>query len=197
MDVKVQISAGDSVSGLLQMPERPFACFVLAHGAGAGMTHKFMTAVAEGLGDRGMATLRYQFPYMEHGSKRPDRPAIAHAAVRAAVAAAASLMPGLPLIAGGKSKGTEFSELGKVISSRTKAVVLIGEAAEEIGKHVKRAQVAHAGSMDEAVATASAFAESGDVVLLSPACASFDMFASAEARGEAFVAAVTGAQHVR
>jgi len=109
MDVKVQISAGDSVSGLLQMPERPFACFVLAHGAGAGMTHKFMTAVAEGLGDRGMATLRYQFPYMEHGSKRPDRPAIAHAAVRAAVAAAASLMPGLPLIAGGKSFGARMT----------------------------------------------------------------------------------------
>ena len=109
MDVKIQISAGDSVSGLLQMPERPFACFVLAHGAGAGMTHPFMTAVAGGLRDRGMATLRYQFPYMERGSKRPDRPAVAHAAVRAAVASAARLLPSLPLIAGGKSFGARMT----------------------------------------------------------------------------------------
>ena len=101
------------------------------------------------------------------------------------------------LIAGGKSKGTEFSELGKVISSRTKAAVLIGESADEIAKHIKRSKVALAGSMGEAVATATALAESGDVVLLSPGCASFDMFASAEARGEAFAAAVTGAQSVR
>jgi UDP-N-acetylmuramoylalanine--D-glutamate ligase len=115
----------------------------------------------------------------------------------AVIAALRSFDRPIVLIAGGKSKGTEFSELGKVISSRTKAVVLIGESADEIGKHVKRAKVARAGSMDEAVATAAAFAEPGDVVLLSPACASFDMFASAEARGEAFVAAVTGVPHVR
>ena len=109
MDVKIEISAGDSVSGLLLAPNHPFACFVLAHGAGAGMTHPFMTAVAEGLRDRGMATLRYQFPYMERGSKRPDRPPIAHAAVRAAVASAARLTPGLPLIAGGKSFGARMT----------------------------------------------------------------------------------------
>jgi UDP-N-acetylmuramoylalanine--D-glutamate ligase len=115
----------------------------------------------------------------------------------AVIAALRSFDRPIVLIAGGKSKGTEFSELGKVISSRTKAVVLIGEAAKEIGQHVKRAKVNHAGSMDEAVAMAASFAESGDVVLLSPACASFDMFASAEARGEAFLAAVNGAQRVR
>jgi UDP-N-acetylmuramoylalanine--D-glutamate ligase len=115
----------------------------------------------------------------------------------AVIAALRSFDRPIVLIAGGKSKGTEFSELGKVISSRTKAVVLIGESADEIAKHVKRSKVARAASMDEAVATAAEFAEAGDVVLLSPACASFDMFASAEARGEAFVAAVTGAQHVR
>jgi hypothetical protein len=69
------------------------------------MTHRFMTAVAEGLHQRGMATLRYNFPYMEAGSKRPDRPAQAFATVRAAVAAASRLVPGLPLIAGGKSFG--------------------------------------------------------------------------------------------
>jgi UDP-N-acetylmuramoylalanine--D-glutamate ligase len=114
----------------------------------------------------------------------------------AVIAALRSFDRPIVLIAGGKSKGTEFSELGKVISSRTKAVVLIGEAAQEIAKHVKRAKIAHAGSMDEAVATARSFAESGDVVLLSPGNASFDMFASAEARGEAFAAAVNGTARV-
>jgi uncharacterized protein len=93
------------VSGLLQAPPRPLACYVFAHGAGAGMRHPFMAAVAAGLANRGVATLRYQFPYMERGSKRPDPPHIAHAAVRAAVAAARRALPGVPLIAGGKSFG--------------------------------------------------------------------------------------------
>jgi len=91
------------VSGILTMPPRARACYVLAHGAGAGMNHPFMAAVAEGLAARGVATLRYQFPYMERGSKRPDGPALAHATVRAAVTAAADFK--LPLIAGGKSFG--------------------------------------------------------------------------------------------
>jgi predicted alpha/beta-hydrolase family hydrolase len=77
----------------------------MAHGAGAGMAHPFMEAVATGLCIRGIATLRYQFPYMEKGSKRPDAPALAHATVRAAVAEAARRLPDLPLIAGGKSFG--------------------------------------------------------------------------------------------
>lgn len=115
----------------------------------------------------------------------------------AVIAALRSFDRPIVLIAGGKSKGTEFAELGKVISSRTKAVVLIGEAAPEIAKHVKRSTVVRAGSMDEAVAKAASFAVAGDVVLLSPGCASFDMFASAEARGEAFVEAVNGAASVR
>jgi uncharacterized protein len=93
------------VSGLLQAPPRPLACYVFAHGAGAGMRHPFMAAVAAGLANRGVATLRYQFPYMERGSKRPDPPHIAHAAVRAAVAAARRALPGVPLIGGGKSFG--------------------------------------------------------------------------------------------
>ncbi len=103
--VTIDIDATRKVSGLMDVPARPFACYVLAHGAGAGMAHPFMAAVAEGLHERDMATLRYQFPYMENGSKRPDRPEVAHAAVRAAVADAARLAPGLPLIAGGKSFG--------------------------------------------------------------------------------------------
>jgi predicted alpha/beta-hydrolase family hydrolase len=89
----------------MQLPDQAFACCVLAHGAGAGMTHTFMTAVADGLEQRGVATLRFQFPYMEAGSKRPDRPALAHAAVRAAVQAARRTAPDLPLFAGGKSFG--------------------------------------------------------------------------------------------
>jgi uncharacterized protein len=94
-----------AVSALLIRPEPARACFVFAHGAGAGMTHAFMESAAAGLAARGIATLRYQFPYMEKGGKRPDPPAIAIAAVRAAVAEAARACPGLPLIAGGKSFG--------------------------------------------------------------------------------------------
>jgi predicted alpha/beta-hydrolase family hydrolase len=93
------------VSAILMKPEQARACFVFAHGAGAGMSHIFMEQVTAGLYDRGIATLRYQFPYMERGSKRPDAPAIAHATVRAAVAEAGKRCPGLPLIAGGKSFG--------------------------------------------------------------------------------------------
>jgi len=79
------------VSGLLQVPNAARACYVLAHGAGAGMSHPFMAAIANGLAERGIATLRYQFPYMEQGAKRPDAPKVAHSTVRAAVAEAARL----------------------------------------------------------------------------------------------------------
>ncbi|MFO1184998.1 MAG: alpha/beta family hydrolase [Bauldia sp.] len=87
------------------LPARPTACLVLAHGAGAGMNHPFLVAVAGGLAARGIATLRYNFPYMERGRKRPDSPPLAHATVRAAVARAAEAMPDVPLFAGGKSFG--------------------------------------------------------------------------------------------
>jgi predicted alpha/beta-hydrolase family hydrolase len=103
--ISITVSANIRVSGLLQTPPRARACYVLAHGAGAGMNHPFMAAVAAELAQRGIATLRYQFPYMERGSKRPDPPQLAQAAVRAAVAAAAHAQPKLPLIAGGKSFG--------------------------------------------------------------------------------------------
>ena len=94
------------------------------------------------------------------------------------------------LIAGGKSKNTDFTEMGRVVDRRAKAVVLIGEAADEIAAHVKRAPIERADSMNDAVRRSRALARSGDVVLLSPACASFDMFRSAEDRGEKFIAAV-------
>jgi uncharacterized protein len=107
---------GLHVSGLLQMPRDPRACYVLAHGAGAGMSHPFMAAVAAGLFSRGVATLRYQFPSMEAGGKRPDPPKIAHAAVRAAVATAARLAPGLPLVAGGKSFGGRMTSQAQALA---------------------------------------------------------------------------------
>ena len=97
------VDASRQVSGLLIAPPGAHACYVLAHGAGAGMTHPSMQTVAVELGERGIATLRYQFPYMEQGSKRPDPPALCHATVRAAVAKAGELQ--LPLIAGGRSFG--------------------------------------------------------------------------------------------
>jgi uncharacterized protein len=103
--LKVEIADKTTVSALLIRPPRARACFVFAHGAGAGMAHPFMASFADGLGERGVATLRYQFPYMEKGSKRPDPPAVAHAAVRAVVAEAGRQCPDVTLIAGGKSFG--------------------------------------------------------------------------------------------
>jgi predicted alpha/beta-hydrolase family hydrolase len=104
-EIRIEIKGSAAVSGLLMQPAGAQACFVLAHGAGAGMAHPFMAAVAAGLFERGIASLRYQFPYMEKGSKRPDPPPVAHAAVRAAVASAAQHCPSLKLVAGGKSFG--------------------------------------------------------------------------------------------
>ena len=101
----IEIDSQRRVSGLLQTPADAQSCYVLAHGAGAGMAHAFMASVADALAERAVATLRYQFPYMEQGGRRPDSPALAQATVRAAVAKAAALVPGLPLIAGGKSFG--------------------------------------------------------------------------------------------
>jgi len=113
--LRIAIGHAASVSAILTSPSQARACFVFAHGAGAGMTHSFMEKVATGLGERGIATLRYQFPYMEKGSKRPDSPAVAHAAVRAAVAEAARCSPGLPLIAGGKSFGGRMTSQAQAL----------------------------------------------------------------------------------
>jgi len=104
----LEITVGDRVgrvSGLLTRPDDARVLYVLAHGAGAGMRHRFMEAIASALAARGVASLRYQFPYSEAGARRPDPPAVLEATVRAAVAAAAQAAPDLPLIAGGKSMG--------------------------------------------------------------------------------------------
>ena len=114
--VTVAVDDARRVSGLLQRPSRAKACYVLAHGAGAGMQHPFLAAVASGLDGRGIATLRYQFPYMERGSRRPDSPELCHATVRAAVASAAQLAPAVPLFAGGKSFGGRMTSQAQAAS---------------------------------------------------------------------------------
>ena len=117
-----------SVSGLLQVPARARACYVLAHGAGAGMAHPFMAAAADALEERGIATLRYQFPYMERGSKRPDSPQVAHGSVRAAVEHATRLLPNLPLFAGGKSFGGRMTSQAQAAAPlpRVRGLAFVG-----------------------------------------------------------------------
>ncbi len=124
------------VSALLLRPDTPRACFVFAHGAGAGMTHSFMDAFAAGLSDRGIASLRYQFPYMEKGSKRPDPPAIAQATARAAVTEAGRIFPGLALIAGGKSFGGRMTSQAQAASplSGVRGIAFVGFPLHPAGK---------------------------------------------------------------
>lgn len=121
----IVIDDANKVSALLDVPAHPWAGYVFAHGAGAGMAHAFMSRFARGLAERGIATLRYQFPYMERGSKRPDSPAVAQAAVRAAVAEATSRLPGLPLFAGGKSFGGRMTSQAQAISPLPGVVGLV------------------------------------------------------------------------
>ena len=132
----VQLPEAEPVSALLCVPANAQACFVFAHGAGAGMEHAFMAAMAEALAGRGVATLRYQFPFMERGSKRPDPPRIAQAAVRAAVAEAGRRLPKLPLFAGGKSFGGRMSSQAQAESAMpgVRGLVFIGFPLHPAGK---------------------------------------------------------------
>jgi hypothetical protein len=138
----IAVADGISVSGLLQVPPDARALYVLAHGAGAGMKHPFMTAVAGGLGERGIASLRYQFPYMERGSKRPDPPQLAHAAVRAAVAAAAGALPALPLIAGGKSFGGRMTSQAQAAAPLPRHAASRSSASRYIPRATRRGSAA-------------------------------------------------------
>jgi predicted alpha/beta-hydrolase family hydrolase len=149
-DVSIAVSAESHVSGLLEAPKDARACYVLAHGAGAGMKHPFMAAVAAGLAKRGIATLRYQFLYMERGSKRPDPPKLAHAAVRAAVAEAARRFPDLSLIAGGKSFGGRMTSQAQALVPLTgvRGLAFLGfplhpakQPSAERGKHLTEVRV--------------------------------------------------------
>jgi uncharacterized protein len=134
--ISIDISDASRVSGLLQAPADACACYVLAHGAGAGMTHPFMAAIADGLAQRSIATLRYQFLYMEQKSKRPDPPKIAHAAVRAAVREAARLLPGVPIFAGGKSFGGRMTSQAQALEPMdgVRGLIFLGFPLHPAGK---------------------------------------------------------------
>ena len=124
------------VSALWLQPPKPRWTYVFAHGAGAGMHHSFMAALSQALVDASVATLRYQFPYMERGSKRPDSPAVAHAAVRAAVAAARKRLPGTPLFAGGKSFGGRMTSQAQAAEAMpgVRGLVFVGFPLHPAGK---------------------------------------------------------------
>lgn len=148
--VTIPVDDAQRVSGLLQAPPEARVCYVFAHGAGAGMTHPFMTATANGLAERGIATLRYQFPYMERVSKRPDSPKVAHGAVRAAVLEAGRLVPRLALFAGGKSFGGRMTSQAQAASPlpRVRGLAFLGfplhpPGAPSVGraKHLSDVQV--------------------------------------------------------
>jgi uncharacterized protein len=112
----LQVGEDRTVSGLFDLPPNAHTCYVFAHSAGAGMNHPSMASVAEDLSRQGVATLRYQFPYMESGSRRPDPPALCHATVRAAVAEAARLAPGQRLLAGGRSFGGRMTSQAQALA---------------------------------------------------------------------------------
>jgi predicted alpha/beta-hydrolase family hydrolase len=134
-ELRVALPDG-SVCALLTTPASPRACYVFAHGAGAGMHHHFMADVSDALAAREIATLRYQFPFMEAGSKRPDAPAVAQAAVRAAVQAASAALPGVPLVAGGKSFGGRMTSQAQAAAplGGVQGLVFVGFPLHPAGK---------------------------------------------------------------
>jgi len=148
--VTINLDQAQRVSGLLQAPREARACYLVAHGAGAGMQHPFLAEVANEFAGRGIATLRYQFPYMEKGSRRPDAPALAQATVRAAALEAARLLPGLPLFAGGKSFGGRMTSQAQAASPMPGVRGLIflgfplhpsGQPSDQRGKHLFDVQI--------------------------------------------------------
>ena len=148
---ELRLAVGEeSVSALLIRPANAKALYSFAHGAAAGMMHKSMASNAEGLAERGIATLRYQFPYMEKGSKRVDPPKVAHAAVRAAAAEAAKIAPDLPLFAGGRSFGGRMTSQAQADEPLpgVRGLVFIGFPLHAAGKpgieraeHLQRVQI--------------------------------------------------------
>ena len=148
---ELRLAVGEeSVSALLIRPANAKALYSFAHGAGAGMMHKSMASNAEGLAERGIATLRYQFPYIEKGSKRVDPPKVAHAAVRAAAAEAAKIAPDLPLFAGGRSFGGRMTSQAQADEPLpgVRGLVFIGFPLHAAGKpgieraeHLQRVQI--------------------------------------------------------
>jgi len=104
-ELRFTVEGAGEVSALLWQPAKAHSMLALAHGAGAGMRHAFLEQLADELAKAGVATLRYQFPYMEQRRKAPDKPTVLTAAVQSAARRAAQAMPKLPLFAGGKSMG--------------------------------------------------------------------------------------------
>jgi predicted alpha/beta-hydrolase family hydrolase len=148
--LEIVVDDATRVSGILIAPRESEACFVVAHGAGAGMRHPFMAKLANDLAALRIATLRYQFPYMERHGKRPDTPAVCHATVRAAVAAASELVPGLPLMAGGKSFGGRMTSQAQASAPLpgVRGLVFLGfplhppkEPSDTRGEHLARVQI--------------------------------------------------------
>ena len=148
--LRIPLDEKDSVSGLWDAPASPKACLVLAHGAGVGMTHKSMEAVAQGLAARGIAVLRYNFPYMERGGKRVDPPSVAHKAVRAAVAVARERSATLPLFVGGRSFGGRMTSQAQAAAplDGVKGLVFFafplhpaGAPSDERAAHLKDVQI--------------------------------------------------------
>jgi uncharacterized protein len=148
--VDIKVDETTRVSGILIAPPQATACFVVAHGAGAGMMHSFMQNLANDLSNRGIATLRYQFPYMEKHGRRPDPPALCHATVRAAVAAARARLPALPLLAGGKSFGGRMTSQAQAADPLpgVRGLVFLGfplhppkEPSDSRGEHLQRVQI--------------------------------------------------------
>ena len=134
---KTSILVGEElVSGLLLRPDDAKALYLFAHGAGAGMDHKAMASNAEGLAARGIATLRYNFPYMEKGSKRPDAPKTAHAAVRAAAAHAVEIAPDPPMFAGGRSFGGRMTSQAQAVEPlpKVRGLAFLGFPLHPAGK---------------------------------------------------------------
>jgi len=149
--LSIDVRPGIAVSALAMSPPSAEACLVLAHGAGAGMAHPFMQAVAEGLAERRIATLRYQFPYMEQGSKRPDAPALAHDTVRAAVACASARFAGMRLFAGGKSFGGRMTSQAQALEplAGVEGLVFLGFPLHPSGAPAKAAErAAHLSDVD-------------------------------------------------
>lgn len=132
----IPLDAVGTVSGLLDAPADALACYVFAHGAGAGMHHSFMAGMAGGLAERRVATLRFQFPYMEQRTKRPDSPAVAQAAVRAAVQEAQRQLLGVPLFAGGKSYGGRMTSQAQAAQplANVRGIIFVGFPLHPAGK---------------------------------------------------------------
>ena len=134
---KLRLSVeGAALDARLIAPPAAQVLYVMAHGAGAGMDHPFLESMSARLAARGVATLRFQFPYMQAGSKRPDSPRLLMAAVRAAVDAASRALPGVPLVAGGKSMGGRMTSqlMAEGAHPDVRALVFLGFPLHPVGK---------------------------------------------------------------